>query len=86
MNRVNVAKGKKVETSEDFCKVFGDLDVTKKTEVIKNLQKTLDTGLSPSGIKLKEGQRNSVERLVRWSTVNLLVGNELCPPVSLQNY
>lgn len=83
---VNVAKGKKVNSTLDFCKVFGSLNVEKKTGVIKNLQKSLDTGTTISGKPLKEQEKPAVKQLLAWCTVNLMVGNELCPPETLNQY
>lgn len=63
-----------------FAKKFDKLTVEQKTETIKRLQSTLDTGKSPSGKIMKEGERNSVEKLRSWCSLNLFVGRELCPP------
>lgn len=82
----DVAKGKKIDTTLDFCKIFGDLDVTKKTAVIKNLDTALETGVSISGKVMPETERGFVHQLRAWCMMNLLVGNELCPPETYINY
>jgi len=83
---VNVAKGKKIKNTLDFATVFGDLDVTKKTAVIKNIQQSLETGITARGTKMTTSERPAVEQLLRWCNVNLLVGNELCPPANINQY
>lgn len=84
--RINVAAGKTVNTPADFAKVFNDLNVDQKTATIKNLDKAIDTGLSPSGIKLSDKDRRSTEQLRSWCLMNLFVGDELAPPESLKLY
>lgn len=83
---VNVAKGKKVQTTLDFCKVFSNLDIYKKVGVVKNLQKSLDTGTTLSGKPLKEQEKPAVKQLLAWCNLNLMVGNELAPPETYINH
>jgi hypothetical protein len=33
-----------------------------------------------------EGERKAVEQLRGWCSVNLMVGNELCPPENLSTF
>lgn len=84
--RVNVAKGKKINNFVDFAKVFTKLNVDQKTEVIKNLENTLATGKSPSGIEVKECERASTEKLKAWCTLNLMVGEELAPAKDIMSH
>lgn len=82
----NVAKGKKVTTTADFVKVFSTLTLDQKMAVCKNMNTVLESGVNPSGKKLTEQERPALEQLSRWAGVNVLIGNELCPPESLHQY
>jgi hypothetical protein len=82
----NVAKGKKINTTEDFVKVFSNLTLKQKLAVSKNITDGLKTGVSPRGTKIKDDERSAIEQLSRWCGVNILVGNDLCPPESLHKY
>lgn len=84
--RVNVAKGKKVKTILDAAKVFNKLNVEQKTAVIKNLDKALEERISPNGLKVEDKDIPATKQLRAWCMVNLMVGNELCPPENLHLY
>lgn len=86
VKRQNIAKGKRVNTTLDFCKVFGTLSVDNKMAVIKNMESTVASNMSPGGVVLKPEEREAMKQLIRWAGVNLFVGNELCPPESLKQY
>ena len=84
---VNLAKGEKITTTADFAKVFSKLNVDHKTKVIKNLRTTLETGFSPHNqFKLLDKERAATKQLLAWCSVNLLVGDELCPPENINQY
>lgn len=82
----NVAKGKKIQTTNDFVKVFSELPLDQKVKVHKNIVDGLASGLSPRGTKIKDNERAAIEQLSKWTGMNLLVGNELCPPETLHSY
>jgi hypothetical protein len=83
---VNLAKGKKIKTTYDFAKVYDKLNVDNKAKVINNIKDTLAKGVSPRGTKILESERKATEQLLAWCGVNLMVGNELCPPENLNQY
>lgn len=63
-----------------FAKKFDKLSLDDKIKTSKRIQDTLDTGKSPSGIAMKEGERKTMEKLNGWCTLNFMVGGELAPP------
>lgn len=83
---VNLAKGKKINNTLDFAKAFDKLDVMEKAAVIRNISETLKTGISPRGTVMMAEERGAIERLLRWCTVNIAVGNTLCPPDYLSHF
>lgn len=68
-----------------FAEQFDKLSLDNKMQTQKRLQSTLDSGLSPSGIALKESERKTAEKLSAWCLLNIFVGGELAPPANVMN-
>jgi hypothetical protein len=83
---VNVAAGKKLATVLDAAKAFGVLTVHQKAAVIKNIRQTVDTGKSMKGVPLNDKEKAQAQQLLAWATMNIMVGNVLCPPDSVEKY
>lgn len=86
MKLKNIATGKKIKTTLDFAKTFSKLNVSEKTAVLKNIQNSLLTGVSPRGTKVLTKDIKPLEQLVTWATMNLFMGNEVAPPEKLHTY
>ena len=82
----NVANKKTINNIKDFSVVFNGLTVSQKVEVLKNIDTTLTTGKSPNGLQLKDSEKIALAGLQSWCMVNLMVGDDLCPPSALLTY
>jgi len=85
-NVLTLEQRKKIKTPMDTAVAFNKLNVNYKIEVIKNLQNSIDTMKSPSGIDVRPQDVPALKQLLAWCNVNLLVGDEMCPPETLDQY